>query len=413
MFIHFVPTPLALADRDQAIRHVLESAFSHAGQKCSATSLLLLEREVFEDEEFKDKLRDAVESLYVGSVWELHTRIPPVIRIPSGKIRIARRQLQAGEEWLVPPAVSSVNPRLLSPAVKWNIRPGSAGHLNELFGPVLGVMVFDGLDEAIRLIHQTGYGLTAGLESLDEREQEFFQRHVNAGNLYLNRPTTGARVLRQPFGGMGLSRVGSGLKVGGPHYVTCFMRFEDNGDPEGHAVRDARLRQLQERIPAVEPALRSYVHWARKEFQAEHDSFRLRGQDNIRRYRLMERMCICLHDHDTPLEIAARLGAVMALGGRPLVTGPGAEEWTAFADIAHDLVVSRHDRLRYARPEYVPQTVRAIAAEVGVHVADRPVLKEGRVELLNYLEEQTISIDYHRHGNLGSRAEEHRAPVQG
>jgi RHH-type proline utilization regulon transcriptional repressor/proline dehydrogenase/delta 1-pyrroline-5-carboxylate dehydrogenase len=97
------------------------------------------------------------------------------------------------------------NPCLYSPAVKWGVQPGSVTHLTELFGPVLGVMKARNLRDAIALVNQTGYGLTSGLESLDDREQELWLQEIRAGNLYINRVTTGAVVLRQPFGGMGKS----------------------------------------------------------------------------------------------------------------------------------------------------------------------------------------------------------------
>ncbi|MDH3584647.1 MAG: proline dehydrogenase family protein, partial [Phycisphaerae bacterium] len=74
----------ALADRDQAIKHVLHSAFGHGGQKCSATSLLLLEEELFSDETFRHTLCDAARSLTVGSAWDLPTRVGPLVRPPSG-----------------------------------------------------------------------------------------------------------------------------------------------------------------------------------------------------------------------------------------------------------------------------------------------------------------------------------------
>ena len=66
--------------------------------------------------------------------------------------------------------------------------------MTELFGPVLSVMRAGNLDEAIDLVNQTGYGLTSGIESLDDREQRFWREHVWAGNLYVNRVTTGAIV---------------------------------------------------------------------------------------------------------------------------------------------------------------------------------------------------------------------------
>ena len=74
--------------------------------------------------------------------------------------------------------------------------------MTEFFGPVVAVMKADNLEHAIDLVNRTGYGLTSGLESLDEREQDIWKEKIEAGNLYINRVTTGAIVLRQPFGGM-------------------------------------------------------------------------------------------------------------------------------------------------------------------------------------------------------------------
>ena len=93
----------AMADRDQAIRHVLHSAFSHSGQKCSATSLLILEEEVYEDAGFKAALCDAVKSLPVGSAWDRRTRVGPLIRPPTAVLERGLKELEAGESWAVMP----------------------------------------------------------------------------------------------------------------------------------------------------------------------------------------------------------------------------------------------------------------------------------------------------------------------
>ena len=89
----------------------------------------------------------------------------------------------------------------------------------------------DDLDHAIELVNQTGYGLTSGLESLDPREVSYWKERIKAGNLYINRGTTGAVVLRQPFGGMAKSAVGPGLKAGGPNYVASLADFRDTDAP--------------------------------------------------------------------------------------------------------------------------------------------------------------------------------------
>ena len=218
-----------LSDRDQAIKNVLHSAFSHSGQKCSATSLLDPgERGLSTTRSSASSSATRSRASRVGSAWDLPTKIGPLIRPPSGVLETALKELEPGEEWAVMPRLHvDDNPHLVSPGVKWGVRPGSFTHCTEFFGPVLGVMEARDLDEAIDLVNATGYGLTSGLESLDDREQERWQQHIRAGNLYINRPTTGAIVLRQPFGGMGKSSVGPGIKAGGPNYVAPLMTFRD------------------------------------------------------------------------------------------------------------------------------------------------------------------------------------------
>ena len=163
----------AVSDRDQAIKHILHSSFSHAGQKCSATSLLLLQDEVYDDPEFRRALCEATQSLKVGSAWELDTKMGPLIRPPGGDLDTALKVLEPGEEWALMPQPVEGNPNLWTPGIKYGVRPGSYTHITEFFGPVLAVMRFAKLSEAVSLVNQTGYGLTSGLESLDEREWEY------------------------------------------------------------------------------------------------------------------------------------------------------------------------------------------------------------------------------------------------
>jgi len=239
----------ALSDREQAIKNVVASAFGHAGQKCSATSLLLLEQEVFEDKKFQDMLADAVRSLSVGSAWDLSSRIGPLIRPPRNDLARGINELEGDEFWLVRPQPVGDNPHLYSPGVKWNVLPGSFSHRTELFGPVLSVISFRKLDEAIEIVNSTGYGLTSGLESLDDREQLHWRDSIAAGNLYINRGTTGAVVLRQPFGGVGQSSYGPGLKAGGPNYVVPLMRFtERNRDLSTTVSRKSKSKPVDESL---------------------------------------------------------------------------------------------------------------------------------------------------------------------
>ncbi|HAB19397.1 MAG TPA: proline dehydrogenase, partial [Verrucomicrobiales bacterium] len=436
----------ALSDRELAIKHVVHSAFSHSGQKCSATSLLLLEAEVYDDLEFQRQLVDATESLRVGSAWDLSTRVGPLIRPPSGELRGALTLLAPGESWALEPRNVGDNPNLWSPGIKYGVRSGSVTHCTEFFGPVLGVMRFERLEEAIELVNATGYGLTAGLHSLDEREHVQWRQGIRAGNLYLNRSTVGAVVLRQPFGGWGRSSFGPGMKAGGPNYVAQFMTFRDR-PPQNELDERPLLPALEslalglvregDNVTSAErnrvlAALEDYDRAWREEFSREHDHFRLLGQDNLRRYVPFLEIRVCVSAPDNLFELVARVAAARVTGARVIVSRlPGlassalhllgrlTEPWAGaieFVEESVERLAARirdqgphaNERIRFAGPDRVPTAVREAAAAAGIWLADEPILAKGRIELLWYLREQSLSYDYHRYGNLGGRADEPR-----
>jgi RHH-type transcriptional regulator, proline utilization regulon repressor / proline dehydrogenase / delta 1-pyrroline-5-carboxylate dehydrogenase len=439
----------AIADRDLAIKNVLHSAFSHSGQKCSATSLLILEDEVFHDQKFKDALVDAVESMTVGSAWNLATKLGPVIRPPSGELLRGLTQLDASETWLVPPHLAfDGNPCLIGPAIKWNVAPRSFTHCIELFGPVLGVMRARNLHEAIDLVNATGFGLTSGLESLDDREHDTWQSRIRAGNLYLNRSTTGAIVRRQPFGGMGKSSVGPGIKAGGPNYVAQFMEFDVRGQGSGVGGQgssvvlddDHPLAALVALADAADrqqliAAIHDYTAAAASEFHVEHDPQLLLGEDNLRRYLPVAALRVRLNQEDTWLSVLLRIAAARTMGCRVVVSRPpelpatlalaiaeldlATDAWAADIEfvtetddqLAAALLTGQTDRIRFASPERVPNFLRTTAARCLAYLADEPVSPIGRLELLWYAQEQCYTRVYHRYGNLGVRADEVRSPV--
>ena len=170
----------------------------------------------------------------------------------------------------------------------------------------------------------------------------------------------------------------------------------------------------------------------RDEFSQDHDHFRLVGQDNFRRYLPVCELRVRIDPVDTAFEVLARVFAAVAvscdvtvssppgysspaLGPLQGLSGPwaGAIEFVEENDDALAAVVRkrRTDRVRFAAPDRVPAALQQAAAETGVYLAAQRVLAEGRVELLWYVQEQSISFDYHRYGNLGPRGGEERAAV--
>lgn len=177
----------ASADMDHGIMCACHSAFGNAGQKCSACSLLLVERSVYNRPDFREKLRDCATSLKVGGVWDAGNIVGPMITNHNEKLLKAIETLEPGEEWLVPPRFVDKNHYILAPTVKMGVRPDNYSFRTELFGPMLSVAPFDTLDEAIDLVNGLDYGLTSGIQTLDENERRKWRDSIMAGNLYINR----------------------------------------------------------------------------------------------------------------------------------------------------------------------------------------------------------------------------------
>ena len=422
----------ALADRDQAIRDLVRSAFGHNGQKCSAASLAICEAEVYDDAVFRRQLRDAAASLAVGSAWDPPSRITPLTQPPGDALRRALTTLDEGEEWLLEPRPVSSDAPLWSPGIKLGVRRGSFFHRTECFGPVLGLMRAAELDEAIELANDTPFGLTSGIQSLDDREVARWLDRIEAGNLYVNRLITGAIVGRQPFGGWKASSVGPGAKAGGPNYVlqlACWRQVALPVDgaacsPAVAALLDRCLAAVaREEAAVLRASAASYAHAWQEHFGREHEPIHLLGERNVFRYRACQPILLRAEAATAAGRVAlaqvvlaartcdARVVVSLADGdpGRWLTeAGAVTAAVESEAELIRRLGSGSVERLRALTP--VLRAVRVAAHEAGVAVLDAPVLATGRLELRHYLREQTVSRVVHRYGNVMQPAPQHPAP---
>ncbi|MGI8802985.1 MAG: aldehyde dehydrogenase family protein [Solirubrobacteraceae bacterium] len=208
------------ADLDEVVPAVIQSAFSYAGQKCSAAARILVLPELAE--ELGRRLAGAIDLLVVGQAADFATEVPPVIEAAArerieGYIDVARatgRVLTAerpvlGDGHFVAPTLVAALPQ------------GSPILAEEIFGPLLALEVVESLDEAFAAVRASPFGLTAGFFSRHPDHVRRAIAEVPVGNLYVNRHITGAVVGRQPFGGNHLS--GNGTKAGGPDYLLQFV----------------------------------------------------------------------------------------------------------------------------------------------------------------------------------------------
>lgn len=422
----------ALADRDQAVRNVVASAFNNSGQKCSATSLLVLEKELYEDESFKQILIDASASLEVGSVWDFKNRIGSLVAAPSGKLEQALAQLDENESWAITPSFSeNNNPFMLKPSIRWGTQKGDFCHLNELFGPVLSVVCAKDLEEAIEIVNATGYGLTSGLESLDEREQALWQESILAGNLYINRMTTGAIVRRQPFGGMRKSAIGSGKKAGGYNYVSQFMRIEHEKSTLTQTSTHPYIQKLEalledeeefaQEIKDARKTASHFAYWLDTEFLKAHDYSHIRGEHNTIRYLHVKSVLLRFEQDDTLYEMLSSIAAVKMSGSQLHISIPASPQsksllWLSsqrdrllddgdsfvMQDTTSLLRAMREvERIRFLNPENISSEIYNDVAKEALYIASEPFVSHGRIELMHYFIEQSISDSFHRYGNLG------------
>ena len=207
------------ADLDDAITGVVSSFTGYAGQKCSACSRAIVHASIYDS--FLDRLKEAVLSLRVGNPEEPGTQVGPVIdRRAQSKIQeyveIGKKEARLLVEGTVTEPGWYVGPTVFA-----DVAPTHRVAQEEIFGPILAVMKAASFPEALTLANSTAYALTGGVYSRSPANLELARQRFDVGNLYLNRPITGALVDRQPFGGHRLS--GIGAKAGGEEYLAQFV----------------------------------------------------------------------------------------------------------------------------------------------------------------------------------------------
>ncbi len=427
------------ADLDLAASDIVKSAFGHAGQKCSAASLAILVGPVARSERFARQLVDAARSLRVGPPSDPLSEVGPVVEPPQGKLAWALTELAEGEEWLLRPesvdaadAPEGYDGRLWTPGIRTGVKPGSRVHLEEFFGPMLGIMHARSLAEAIDLQNAVAYGLTAGLHTQDPDDLALWLDGVEAGNLYVNRGITGAIVQRQPFGGWKRSSVGAGAKAGGPNYLIGLGSWRATAGAAQSGT--LHLRGLDSRISAVieaaQPtldydafewlrrgALSDAVAWHR-EFGQVKDVSKLQVERNLFRYRPVPVAIRAARDAawQAVMRVAlagVRAGADFTLSAPVGIPAPvrralGDLDVPVFVETDAEWIArvqaSGVPRVRLVGSrESVAAAQTALAATVGgdpdIAVYGNEVTTAGRLELLPFLREQAVTITAHRFGN--------------
>jgi len=350
-----------------AVYDIVKSAFGHAGQKCSAGSLAIVEEELFNNPLFFKQLVDATNSLSVGNPTNLGISMGPIIKDPDEKLLRALTELEEGEEWLLEPKVLS-NSNCWTPGIKINVQPNSWTHLNEWFGPVLGIMKAPNLKKAIEWQNATEYGLTAGLHSLSTKECNYWLKNVEAGNLYINRPITGAIVKRQPFGGWKKSSFGPTVKAGSSFYPSIFKRYDEVID------YDMLVNELAEL-------------WNIKSKKIKNDN--LQSEYN---YSVLypHKKLLIVHDENPNLEFKKYLDSIKKIFGLDI-------DEIEFLKLENNDSLNKYSLVRWLSREPAPEWIY----KYNFSLDTNHIVQNSQREIFSWVREQSISITNHRYGNIG------------
>ena len=204
------------ADVELALDGVLWGAFGTTGQRCTATSRLLLHEEIHD--RFLDRLVERVSALRLGPGLDAGTDVGPLVNRSALEkteeyVDVARGE---GDEVLVggrrPDHAALARGFFFEPTILRGVRPGSRLACEEVFGPVLSVIRVRDLDEAIRVNNEVAYGLSSAIYTNDVRSAFRAINELDNGITYVNAPTIGAEA-HLPFGGV--KQTGNGHREGG------------------------------------------------------------------------------------------------------------------------------------------------------------------------------------------------------
>lgn len=426
------------ADLGLAIPDIVASAFRGAGSHARAAHAVILVGSVTRSKRFKEGLADAVRAIRVGDTSmpggsdPLTFDLGP-LPLPASEAALrALTELNRGEEWLVQPESLDEQGRLWSPGVRTGVSPNSPFWADAMGTPVLGIMHAHTVAEGISLQNAPGSGAVAGLQSGDADEILAWLDGVEAAALSVNRPTTQARIERQPGGGWNDAVTGLPALTGGPNWLLTLGSWRPR---EGTRSETLHLRGLDPEVQRLietaqanldyeefdgvrRAALADALAW-RTSFGVVRDEVGLGIERNVMRYwpvttqiRLSER---------GPVAALLRVLAAALLVRAPVSVSTGEvlpPEVSAFLETQGiEVSLERDDdwmeRIAVSGPVTADGDVASRVRLIGgdrVRVAEwmggldrealwaEPVTMAGPVELLTLLREQSVSARAHRHG---------------
>lgn len=406
----------SLCDKYSTVQNLVKSAFSLSGQNLSKTSIAIIEKEVFYDEKFISNLIDAVKNLSTGPTWDTKTDIPPLKEVKKDVLEKIF-SLKKGEKWILKPVQDSLDAHLFSCGIVQTTKDSFLFNTPTFF-PVLGIIKVNNFSEALSLFKNT-QETSVCLQSLDEEEHLLFKQKIHAKNYYINRATVKNMIRRQPFS------TNNENKSGGPNFILQFCNKISVSLPKEKSPINEKINSLSSFLENIDlsaeelgiwyASISNYSYfWNRmKSFK---DPSKIIGQDNFFGYKPIK-FTLRITEKTKPLDALLICAASLSCSACLKISFEKSSiNWFALSPLFKVQKESREEFYQRVKKEHIKNIRTTHASSINkdlphCYINDKPPLFNGRYELLNYLTEETISIEYHRNGNLGTRESELRKPL--
>lgn len=218
---------MADADFDLALEGALWGAFATAGQRCTATSRLLLHSKIHD--RFVNRLSAAAKTLRLGDPLDPKSQLGPLVN--AAQLERVENYVRIGAEEGARMRLGGRRARgrgvnegyFFEPTIFTEVKPSMRIAQEEIFGPVCAVLKFKTLDEAVAILNGTRYGLSSSIYTRDVNAAFRAMRELEAGITYVNGPTIGAEV-HLPFGGV--KQTGNGHREAGAAVLDFYSEWQ-------------------------------------------------------------------------------------------------------------------------------------------------------------------------------------------
>ncbi|MDO4750777.1 MAG: proline dehydrogenase family protein [Akkermansia sp.] len=390
------------------VRELPQHVFRRSGQSPTCPHVLLVHAAMYDNQHFINALKDAVGMLKAEPGWREEADIGPLSAALSPEQLHQLTHTEGEEAWLVQPRTAEMGSVIWSPGVRTGVRAGSPllQHINTL--PILALMRVESTTRAISLQRELSAGQAAVIYSHDNAEIETWKKELaNCAHLCIN-CCPSARPGLLPFGSWSPALYGSHALPGGRNFLLPLSKWEETARPQRRGKqRNIAFTPWEVLFPKPNPddamrlttAADSISYWWETEFGTTHTLCPKPGEETVLRY-LPIPTCIRVEKETSDIDLSIALMAALKAGATVQLSTATMRPWMDTLSIKIT-VESRTDYLGrmpslatdgvHVRDTAATPEDMAVAAACGLHINRDAIIGNGRIEMLHYLREQTIT----------------------